>query len=103
MFRRHGRKAFIVALTATGWSVPALANDPMITSQQTSIGQATTGTAPVPANPTVAQEASAMENSGPVPTPQAHLGGPREPAPPLPAARRPSVVQHTPLILGIGF
>ena len=103
MFRRRGRKAFIAALTVTGWSVPALANDPLITTHQTSVGQAATQVSPARAGSTVAQEPSATESSGTIPAPQARLGGPRGPVPPLLAVRQPSVVQHTPLILGIGF
>ena len=102
MFARHTRKALFTALTLTAVSVPALANDPLITTHQTSVGQSTQMTS-AQTSPTVAQEAFSTESSGPVPPTQTRLGGPRQSVPPLPAVRQPAVVQHTPLILGIGF
>src|SRR5829696_5868835 len=98
----------LIALFFALASAPAWANDPSLTAQQTSIGEAATETnsaqtmASVHEGAAPVQESSAIENSDRMPPPKARLGGPKEPAAVAPIVPREPSGRIPPLILGIG-
>jgi hypothetical protein len=101
MFALHGRKALFAALLATALSAPAAANDSVNTTQQTSVGQMAAEAASLQTRSSIVKQGYATEANSRAPAPSAPPAASIVPLPPTPTARQPSVVQHTPLILGI--